>query len=62
MRDYMNTIQAHYSNSESSYWLLMNKDGHTLVSVLIDGLRYRELEREKKIPWGDRSQSHWNDA
>jgi hypothetical protein len=46
----------------AQYWLLMNKDGHTLVSVLIDGLRYRELEREKKIPWDDRSQSHWNDA
>jgi hypothetical protein len=40
----------------------MNKDGHALVSILIDGLRYRELQGERKIPYDDWSQNQWKAA
>ena len=63
IREYMNTIEGHYCNNRVAYNLfIMNKDGHALVSILIDGLRYRELQGERKIPYDDWSQNQWKAA
>jgi len=63
VREYMNMIENHYRNTTVAYDIfMMNKDTDTLVSILIDGLRYKELQQGKKIPWDDWCQNHWKAA
>jgi hypothetical protein len=63
VREYMNMIENHYHNNTVAYDIfLMNKDADTLVSILIDGLHYKEFQQEKKITWDDWCQNHWKAA
>jgi|SRR3989339_1566052 len=62
-REYMNTIQRHYMDSETGYDLFfMRSDGEALISILKFGLRYLEMEREGTISWDEWNKSEWQDA
>jgi len=61
IRRYMNQIEGQYDDSETAYqYFAMRSDGDALVSVLRDGLRYRELSKEKVIPFDDRRHGKWH--
>ncbi len=54
LRQFMNCVQSHYLDTETMYeHFVMNSDGEQLVSTLMQGLRYRELVEEQKIPFED---------
>jgi hypothetical protein len=54
VREYMNTIERHYSQSETGYqYFIMHTGSEALVTMLKFGLRYYELAREQKISWKD---------
>jgi hypothetical protein len=63
VREFMNTIEAHYAGSTSGYehfW--MTGDGEALVATLKYGLRYEELLQEGVVEHGDWRRSAWHDA
>lgn len=63
IREYMNTIERYYLQSETGYeHFLMQADGEALISMLKYGLRYEELLNEGKMSWEDLHQSKWEDA
>jgi hypothetical protein len=54
LRQAMNCVELHYTESQTMYdHFVMNHDGEHLISTLMQGLRYRELIREKVIPHDD---------
>lgn len=61
--EYMNTIERHYTETETGYEnFIMHSGGNELVSLLKFGLRYEELLRDGQISWEDINQSQWKDA
>lgn len=63
VREYMNTIERHYCQSETLYQhLIMHRGSETLVTMLKFALRYKELLREQKISRKDFQDWHWKDA
>jgi hypothetical protein len=63
VREYMNTIERHYLQSETGYQhFIMHTGSEALVTMLKFGLRYDELVREQKISWKDFQDWHWKDA
>jgi hypothetical protein len=54
LRDVMNCVELHYTESQTAYeHFIMNNDGEYLISTLKQGLRYRELVKEKVIAHDD---------
>lgn len=63
VREYMNTIEIHYTKSETGYeHFIISSDGDALVTVLKYGLRYDKLSRDLKISWEDWNEAEWKDA
>lgn len=63
VREYMNSIERHYCDTEMGYEHFMISSGSTaLVSMLKYGLRYEELLQDSKIPLDDWSHGAWRDA
>ncbi len=63
VREYMNTIEIHYTKSETGYGhFIMSSDGDALVAMLKYGLRYDELLRDQRISWSDWNEAEWKDA
>ena len=63
VREYMNTIEEHYNQSETGYeHFIMSSDGDALVTILKYGLRYDELSRDQRISWEDWNEADWRDA
>ena len=59
VREYMNTIQTHYSQTETGYQhFIMQRGSEDLVTMLKFGLRYDQLVRDQKISWEDIQ--NWN--
>ena len=62
-RDYMNTIERHYLQSETGYeHFIMQSDGEALIAMLKFGFRYQEMEKEGKIALDEWSKGEWKDA
>ncbi|MEW6140367.1 MAG: hypothetical protein AB1733_19275 [Thermodesulfobacteriota bacterium] len=64
VRDYMNTIEGHYCESETGYEnvIMTRQDGEALVLRLRNGLRYSELVRNGTISRQDWLEDEWRDA
>jgi|GEM_PF-3329175 len=63
IRTYLNTIEAHYNDSELGYeHFVMTSDGEALVATLRAGQRYEELVQERQIPFDDWRKGKWHDA
>lgn len=63
IRTYLNTIEAHYNDSELGYeHFTMTSDGEALIATLQAGQRYEELVKERKIPFDDWRKGKWHDA
>lgn len=64
VREYMNTIEGHYLESETGYdHFLMNfSDGEALISMLKYGLRYEELIKDEKMFSDESGKGQWQDA
>lgn len=63
VREYMNSIERHYCDSEMGYeHFMISSGGDALVSMLKYGLRYEELLQDRKIPIDDWSKGSWRDA
>jgi hypothetical protein len=64
IRDFMNVIQSYYYDSEQvyKYYGVMEHGGDKLVGLLKKGLRYEELVRLERIPYGDEMENRWQDA
>ncbi len=63
VRDYMNGIEQHYTESEYAYeHFIMSSDANALVSMLKYGLRYEELLRDHTISFDDWHKGKWHDA
>lgn len=61
--EYMNSIERHYTQTETGYeHFLMHSGADALVALLKSGLRYEELLRNGQISWEDIDQSRWKDA
>jgi len=60
--EYMNTIERHYTQPETSYEnFIMHSDANALVALLKSGLRYEELLQKGQMSWDDIEQSKWKD-
>lgn len=54
LRKVMNCVEFHYTGSQTKYeHFVINQDGECLVTTLMQGLRYRELVKEKVIAHDD---------
>lgn len=54
LRDVMNCVELHFTESQTIYeHFVMNNDGEYLISTLKQGLRYRELVKQKVIAHDD---------
>jgi hypothetical protein len=54
LRDLMNCVELHFTEAQTMYeQFIMNNDGNYLISILEQGLRYRELVNEKVIAHDD---------
>jgi hypothetical protein len=54
LRAFMNCIQLHYWDSQTMYEnFVMNSDGEQLITVLMRGIRYKQLVKEGIIPHDD---------
>jgi AbiU2 len=54
LRDLMNSVEFYYSGGTTAYELFaITADGNALVSVLMQGLRYQQLVKEKVIAHDD---------
>jgi AbiU2 len=54
LREAMNCVELHYTESQTVYeQFVMNNDGRHLISTLEQGLRYRDLVKEKVIAHDD---------
>lgn len=54
LRGVMNCISLHFTGSQTAYeQIVLMSDGDSLISVLQQGLRYRELVRSGVIPVDD---------
>ena len=54
LRDFMNSVESSITSSETAYQHFISKaDGEALISVLKQGLRYRQLQIAGSIPWDD---------
>jgi AbiU2 len=54
LREAMNCVERHYTESQTMYeHFVMNNDGQHLISALKQGLRYRELVKQKVIAHDD---------
>lgn len=63
VRDYMNTIERHYTQNETGYQhFIMSSDGDALVTMLKYGLRYDVLSSDQRISWEDWNEAEWKDA
>lgn len=63
VREYMNTIEIHYTQAETGYeHFIMSSDGDALVTMLKYGLRYDKLSRDQTISWEDWNEAEWKDA
>lgn len=63
VREYMNTIEGHYHDSEVGYeHFIMHSDGDALVAMLRSGLRYEELLKEGTISYDDWHHGKWHDT
>lgn len=63
IRTYLNTIEAHYNDSELRYeQFVMASDGEALIATLQAGQRYEELVKERQIASDDWRKGKWHDA
>ena len=63
VREYMNKLEAFYTESETAYeHFIMHSDGEALASMLSRGMRYEELQQTGQVSWDDFRQSKWYDA
>jgi hypothetical protein len=63
VRDYMNTIEAHYNDNEWGYeHFILNHGSAALLATLRAGLRYEELVQERALPHDDWRKGKWRDA
>lgn len=63
VRQYLNTIEHHYNDSEIGYeHFIMSSDGDALLATIRNGLRYEELLVGRKIPYDDWRKGKWNDV
>ncbi len=54
LRACMNCVQLHYLDSQTMYGdFVMDSDGEHLIIALMQGIRYRQLVKEKVIPYDD---------
>ena len=54
LRDVMNSIEFHFSGATTAYELFaMTADGDALLSALMQGIRYKQLVKEKVIAHDD---------
>jgi hypothetical protein len=62
--NYMNTIEVHYTGSETGYehFLMNGSDGEALISMLKYGLRYEELIEDMNMFLKEQGQGQWQDA
>jgi hypothetical protein len=63
VRQYLNSIEHHYNDSEIGYnHFIMSSDGDALLATLRYGLRYKELLVGREIPYDDWRKSKWDNA
>ena len=61
--EYLNTIERHYTQTETGYeHFIMHSDANALTGLLKSGLRYEELLQSGQISWDDIEQSQWKDV
>ena len=54
LREFMTSADSYLTSSETAYQhFISNSDGESLMSVLQQGLRYRQLQVAGTIPWDD---------
>ena len=54
LREALNCVEHHYTKSQTAYeHFVMRHDGEHLISTLKQGLRYRELVKDKTIAYDD---------
>jgi hypothetical protein len=62
-RDFMNSIEAHYNDSEWGYeHFILNHGSAALLAVVRAGLRYEELVQDRTLPFDDWRKGKWCDA
>jgi hypothetical protein len=60
LRSLMNTVQLHYSNSQTAYELIvLDSDGEHLIAMLKRGIRYQQLVRSGVVAATDLTEN-WN--
>lgn len=63
VRDFMNSIEIHYNDSEWGYeYFILNQGAGALMETLRAGLRYEELIKDGNLPFDDWLNGKWNDA
>lgn len=63
IREYMNTIQIHYTGVEADYEPSMSgADGEMLIVLLKFGLGFEKLIEENKVSFDDWNWGEWKDA
>ena len=60
----MNAIEGHYYQRETSYEFGIGsaRDADALVATLQDGLRFKELLKDRRIPLDELCKGDWADA
>jgi hypothetical protein len=62
-RAYMNSIEAHYNDSEWGYdHFILNQGSGALLATLRAGMRYEELVQSRVIPHDDWRKGKWSNA
>jgi hypothetical protein len=63
-RNFMNTIEIYYIGSTYRYehCIMSTTDGEALISILKNGLRYKELLKNKEFFVKERGKGQWRDA
>ena len=64
IREFMNSVEGHYTDSETGYehFIMRASDGDTLVHLLKSAHRYDELVQSQKIGFDDLENSRWKDV
>ena len=63
VRDFMNSIELHYNDSEWGYdHFILNHGSGALLATLRAGLRYEELVQDRALPFDDWRNGKWGDA
>lgn len=59
---FLNEIEGHYMDSETSYDVIISEDGESLVNYVKYGMRYAELRKQREVNRNDIRKSKWFDA